>query len=180
MATLLDSRPWYASFLYPTKTMEKMLREGLVQLVGEEKAAAMTFQKAYQKVQYNDTHCGAWTAANVGSLAGGTSIDEQKKVFTRSDESKICEFNDDVANNVIDLKVPGGSFLERLKAFFSPSNNFQSTYGTLTRGALPSGVAASEKSDVVASPASSCLPTQDKEASIDFFDDEEYTDPPHP
>ena len=116
-ATLIDSRPWFLSFLYPTKTMENMLREGLSNVLGSEKIAAMKFNKIYQGVQHNDTHCGAWTTANIMSLAG-VGIDGAKKpndanaqaiAFTRDDEVRVINDNIKIAdNNTPELSTPKG------------------------------------------------------------------------
>ena len=62
-ATILDSRPWIVSMIYPTKSMEKMLRAGLTDIYGDFK-----IKKIYQGVQHNDIYCGAWTTTNIRDL----------------------------------------------------------------------------------------------------------------
>ena len=158
-ATLLDSRPWYASFLYPTKPMEKMLRAGVAQLFGDNKGKEMKFESVYQSVQYNDRCCGAWTAANVGCLASGSTIDEQKRAFTSSNEQGIVSFN----NLVVDtddwkMMEPAKGLFQKLKDFFlniikKPGEAIQSrvsssSYASMAEGALaPSAGSSYTESD---------------------------------
>ncbi len=130
-ATLLDSRPRYASILYPTSSMEKMIRNGLESVLGVRNDKKWQFKEVNQGVQYNDTHCGAWTAANVACLATGATIEVQKQAFKRADEQKIVSFNADKCNwknNTVENKT----FLQKLKEFFSPTskidNKPQSSY----------------------------------------------------
>ena len=127
MATLIDSRPWLISFLYPTKPMEKMLKQGLEQVLSVNQMAAMKFKKVFQGVQHNDTHCGAWTAANIMGLAG-VGIDgskapnntcQQANAFTRDDEVDVVNNNISIANTVypdpiVKLSKPTGWFQKLL------------------------------------------------------------------
>jgi hypothetical protein len=117
-ATLIDSRPWYISFLYPTKPMENQLRNGLSRILGAEKIAAMTFHKIHQGVQHNDTHCGAWTAANIMGLAGVDdephSVKQQGNAFTRDDEVGIVNRNMDIAQDPSPRCVKPTGWFQRL------------------------------------------------------------------
>jgi hypothetical protein len=92
-ATVLDSRPWLVSFLYPMKAMKNELKTGIKALFGAEKAQEMHFDKKYQGVQHNDTYCGAWTSRNILDLSGASgkcsSIDEQEIRYSSKDEQAI-------------------------------------------------------------------------------------------
>lgn len=92
-ATVLDSRPWLVSFLYPMKAMKNELKIGLETLFGAKKAQEMHFDKKYQGVQHNDTYCGAWTSRNILDLSGASgkcaSIDEQEIRYSSKDEQAI-------------------------------------------------------------------------------------------
>jgi hypothetical protein len=126
-ATLIDSRPWLISFLYPTKPMESMLRDGLAQVLSSEQMEGLKFKKVFQGVQHNDTHCGAWTAANIMGLAGvgvdepkePNNVNQQAHAFTRDDEVDVVNNNINIANKVcsnpIDkLSKPTGWFQKLL------------------------------------------------------------------
>lgn len=54
-ACLIDSRPTYISFFYPSGTIQAML-------------GANTLTNVYQAVQHNDIYCGTWTAANISKI----------------------------------------------------------------------------------------------------------------
>lgn len=90
-ATLLDSRPWWVSFLYPRSVMKKLFKKGLQEIYGNNHSETMQFNTVYQAVQYNDTYCGTWTAANIYSLVKGKSITEQTKAFSWRDEEDIAK-----------------------------------------------------------------------------------------
>jgi len=121
-ATLLDSRPRFTSILYPTSSMEKMIRNGLESVLGVRSDKKWKFKEVNQGVQYNDTHCGAWTAANVACLATGSTIKEQEKAFKRSDEQKIVSFNEGI-EHWRNINGDNKTFLQKLKEFFSPNSN---------------------------------------------------------
>lgn len=111
IATLLDSRPWLVSFLYPTSAMKKSLTEG-IHKVFPDNAESMKFQTRYQAVQHNDMHCGAWVTTNIRDLAGANkegvlkTIDQQVSAYSRDDEAKIVEYNvQSVAHNTLDIEV---------------------------------------------------------------------------
>ena len=104
VATLIDSRPWIVSFLYPTSSMENMLRSGLSTILGDNKIKTMRFQKMFQRVQHNDTHCGAWTTANIMGLAGidlrsPNDVTTQASTFTSDDEVNVVNNNIMIANS---------------------------------------------------------------------------------
>ncbi|MBL7479330.1 hypothetical protein [Legionella bononiensis] len=98
-ATLLDSRPWILSFLYPRSAMKESLIDGLSTIYGVETARETQFEIRYQGVQNNDTYCGAWTSRNIMDLAGAnpqgtcTSIDQQTVAYTDKHEQNIIEYN---------------------------------------------------------------------------------------
>ena len=99
-ATLLDSRPWIISFLYPCKAMKNQLKEGLKKIYEED--IEISFKKKYQGVQRNDIHCGAWTSQNILDLSGvnsdkPTTIEEQKNKYKRTDEKEIVTSNIEIA-----------------------------------------------------------------------------------
>ena len=98
-ATVLDSRPWIVSFLYPSSAMKDLLIDGLSTIYGEETARETQFEIRYQGVQHNDTYCGAWTSRNIMDLAGAnpqgtcTTIDQQTVAYTDKQEQNIIEYN---------------------------------------------------------------------------------------
>ncbi|MDP1603165.1 MAG: hypothetical protein Q8M03_07865 [Legionella sp.] len=111
VATLLDSRPWIVSFLYPTSAMKKSLTEG-IRKVFPANADTLKFQTRYQGVQYNDTHCGAWVTTNIRDLAGANkegvlkTINQQVGAYSRDDEAKIVEYNvQSVAQKTLDVEI---------------------------------------------------------------------------
>lgn len=97
-ATLLDSRPWLVSFLYPTSSMEQLLTAGLTKIYGTDIARPMIFDVQYQDVQHNDVYCGAWTGKNIRDLAGvdgngnGNSITQQMDAYTAAHEENIFKY----------------------------------------------------------------------------------------
>lgn len=96
-ATLLDSRPWLMSFLYPTSAMKKSLKAGLVKVFDSKKIDNMSFDILYQGVQHNDTYCGAWTTTNIVDLAkNNCSVNDQKSAYTPSDEAIVIQRNQNV------------------------------------------------------------------------------------
>ncbi len=118
-AHLIDSRPWVVSFLYPTTAMETLLKDGLrgCTYQGTEiNVEKMRFNKSYQNVQHNDTHCGAWTAANVMGLAGATGTPEsarrQVDAFTSDQEVSIVNQNIELVGDpsATKLSAPTGWF----------------------------------------------------------------------
>ncbi|CAM2811976.1 hypothetical protein [Legionella worsleiensis] len=102
-ATVLDSRPWMVSFLYPTSSMRTQLLDGIKQVYGETKAQGTQFEIRYQGVQHNDIHCGAWTARNIMDLAGAranetcNSIEQQVVAYTKENEASVVQGNTDLA-----------------------------------------------------------------------------------
>ncbi len=90
-ATLIDSRPRRYSFLYPTTPMKESLRIGL-QSLGLD---LQHFNVNYQSVQYDDKHCGAWTAINIEALASGRSIEDHMLFLSADDKERIIQHNID-------------------------------------------------------------------------------------
>ena len=54
-ACIIDSRPSYISFFYPTDPIKKML-------------GATSLSHVYQSVQHNNIYCGTWTGANISTI----------------------------------------------------------------------------------------------------------------
>ncbi len=173
-ATLIDSRPWYVSIWYPTSPMEKMLRKGLGEILGE-KAKDMSFKTVYQGVQHNDIHCGSWVVANTGYLVEKkASIGEIKKIFTSDDEQNIVEFNKRMRAST-DSKEPKKGFFQRLMDFFSnnltPSAQQNNYSGGSNEVMARCGVTYNEPLQTVQSVASS--DEAKYEEDFDFITDPE-------
>ena len=104
-ATLLDSRPWIASFLYPVSTMQDLLVAGLTKVYGAQIASQTSFEVSYQDVQHNDTFCGAWTCKNIRDLAGANpqnqhnSIDQQLVAYTAEHEENVIKYHQEIVKN---------------------------------------------------------------------------------
>lgn len=104
-ATVLDSRPWIVSFLYPSSAMNELLIEGLSTIYGAKKAQGTRFEIRYQGVQNNDTHCGAWTSRNIMDLAGAnptgtpTTIEQQITSYTEDNEPNVIEYNKELVTH---------------------------------------------------------------------------------
>ncbi len=117
-ATLLDSRPWFVSFLYPTKAMNNELKKGIESLYGSEKANTMVFYNEYQSVQYNDTHCGSWTCRNILDLSRNKgrplSIIEQKNRYSAKDEESIILDNMELVGYPMRNRKTKFSLIEKL------------------------------------------------------------------
>lgn len=127
-ATLLDSRPWYISFFYPTSAMEDSLKRGLAKLYDSNTVAQMRFETVYQGVQHNDIHCGAWTTTNIRDLASaGGTIDNQKDAYTSDDESTIVANNQQRVAPNSNAVVKKPSFFEQLYLLIWPikENNIE-------------------------------------------------------
>lgn len=87
IATLIDSRPWLVSLLYPLSSMKQSLKSAGLEFT--------QWKTIYQGVQYNDVHCGAWTCSNALALAtGSATVDELEKRFSVIDEKWIVEHNE--------------------------------------------------------------------------------------
>ena len=85
-ATLIDSRPSYISFWYPTGAMKEALSQNGFKV--------SRFNTIYQGVQHDDTHCGAWTAANILALAEDkTPVAEMANRFSAYDKCNLVNHN---------------------------------------------------------------------------------------
>ena len=118
VVTLIDSRHWSFSFLYPTKTIVQMLKIGL-DAVGVD-TDGMVCNYIYQGVQLNDIYCGAWTLMNILALAGALSDDTPSKsieklntVFASYDEADVVNTIIDFAESPIQKLAPLRGALER-------------------------------------------------------------------
>jgi hypothetical protein len=89
IATILDSRPRFAGFLYPLEALKKSLRKGLAHahLVLDEVVVK------YQATQWDDTHCGAWTATNSVALSEGLTVEAQEMALSYQDGPRIVQHN---------------------------------------------------------------------------------------
>ena len=86
IATLIDSRPWLVSLLYPLSSMKQSLKKAGLEFT--------QWKTIYQGVQYNDVHCGAWTCSNALALAtGSATVDELQNRFSVIDEKRIVQHN---------------------------------------------------------------------------------------
>lgn len=106
-ATVLDSRPWLVSFLYPMTALKNELKQGIASVYNIKTAQTIEFSKKYQGVQFNDKHCGAWTTQNILDLASQTkqtSIDQQTKKYSSKDENRIIQKNILLAKGLATLK----------------------------------------------------------------------------
>ena len=127
VATLLDSRPWFVSMFYPTKSMENMLNEGLKPYFDD-----IQIKKVYQGVQHNDIYCGAWTTTNIRDLANGRSVNDQKTAYSSNDEVNIVNENIElVGSNEPRLPV-STSFYQKMLNFLGLAKPSQSTLSTNT------------------------------------------------
>ncbi len=95
-ATLIDSRPRWASLLYRTLPMMDQLRTGLI-----EGAYPCRLEKTnpaiYQGIQDDFTHCGAWTAVNIEAYAHGVSLEAHRGALSREDRDPVLQHNADCA-----------------------------------------------------------------------------------
>lgn len=96
-ATLIDSRPYIFSMLYGTKAIESELRRGLIKWNME----LDTFCVKYQEIQWDDIHCGAWTAENLRQLSGGCSIDQLMRALSTA---KINDMIQGHVNQIAGIK----------------------------------------------------------------------------
>lgn len=99
--TLIDSRHWLLSYLYPTHPMFEMFTQGLASIGMD--ANGIIFDHIYQNVQFNDIFCGAWTLMNSLTLAGALedsippeSMEVMKTLFWEVEEVNIV-------NQIIDF-----------------------------------------------------------------------------
>ena len=122
VCTLIDSRHWSFSFLYPTITMWEMLKEGL-EAAGVD-ISGVVFHQIHQGVQLNDIFCGAWMLMNIAALAGvlgdetpSTSIEELTTVFSMDDEADIVNKIIDFAESPLEKLVPLTGTIERSLMF---------------------------------------------------------------
>jgi hypothetical protein len=130
-ATIIDSRPWYVSWFYPTSYAKKLLQEGIAEIYpeGKEKAKKLSFKTVYQGVQHNDTHCGAWTTQNILDLAANTNtskaVSEQLSKYKSEDEFNVVNTLINGLNKVNRTKEPllvkKPSLIQRFLALFSSS-----------------------------------------------------------
>ena len=97
-ATILDSRPWYVSMLYPTKSMVGMLETGLKQMVDNTRYDPMMrvidtpvkVRHAYEGAQRDNINCGAWVLQHISNVAlGNESIATQEKRYTKADRDSV-------------------------------------------------------------------------------------------
>lgn len=90
-ATLIDSRPAYISFWYPKgKMKETLVSAGF---------PVSRFNTIHQGVQHDDTHCGAWTAANILALTeDNVPVKKLAQRFTHFDKNNLVNHNMDRVN----------------------------------------------------------------------------------
>lgn len=88
-ATLLDSRPWIFGWHYSLQSMSNMLRTGLkpYRLNLREEITA-----TYQATQYDDIHCGRWTAINLMLLAQQGLSDELATHLSANDRDDMLAY----------------------------------------------------------------------------------------
>lgn len=89
VATILDSRPWYMSWMWSTTKLQNGMMAGLRAMGKLGPNEPITFNRVYQGVQHNDDYCGAWAAVNSLKLATGTPIAEMTNAFSGNDEGPI-------------------------------------------------------------------------------------------
>lgn len=95
VATLIDSRPWYVSFWYPSSSMKQALLDNGFNVT--------QFNTIYQGVQHDDTHCGAWTAANIIALTEGkVSVHDLSSRFSHYDKYNLVNHNIRLANGEVE------------------------------------------------------------------------------
>jgi len=67
--------------------MEAALKQGLAKFDMQVKS----FCVKYQNVQWDDVHCGAWTAKNMIDLAGGNTVDQQMSALSWFNQNNVIE-----------------------------------------------------------------------------------------
>lgn len=89
IATIIDSRPRLAGMFYPLEALKQSLREGLAHGgLGLDDVVVK-----YQATQWDDTHCGAWTANNIVALAHGITVEKQHIALIAQDGPRIVQHN---------------------------------------------------------------------------------------
>ena len=104
IATVIDSRPMFASYWYVTGPIQTSLANGL-KLLGHN---IKRFQVKYQGIQDDYVRCGAWTATNIELLAHGKSVDnllrelksEHRDAMVRHQQYKIEQGKNPVVFNL--------------------------------------------------------------------------------
>lgn len=91
IATIIDSRPYLNSFLYPLSYLEDFLKKGLRPF----QCSVKDFRVIYQDIQPDDIYCGPWTAINIESLAYGATISSLSKTFTNAYIDSIVQHHID-------------------------------------------------------------------------------------
>ncbi len=94
-ATVIDSRPQYASFCYPISSINDILAKGLL-CYGY---PVNRCENLCIGVQEDSTSCGPWTAVTIESLAHGRSIEDLKANLEPLDKEAILQHNYDLATN---------------------------------------------------------------------------------
>lgn len=99
--TLIDSRHWVLSYLYPVNNMFDMFVNGL-NAIGID-TNGIVFNQMNQNVQMNDIFCGAWTLMNSLTLAGAVE-DRSPPESMEALRTLFWEVNEvDVINQIIDF-----------------------------------------------------------------------------
>jgi len=113
MATILDSASWVSGLFYPKTEMKQLIKKGLIPIVGNESSSAVSIKMAYQGIQYNMAHCGAWMCTNIVDLAvKGHSINAQKNAYIATDWVDVVSRNIDevkawITREKISIDIPG-------------------------------------------------------------------------
>lgn len=123
VATLIDPRPWYASFFYPRMNLFSMLRQGIRAIYDEEQANKLKYSTHYQSMQYDDTYCGAWAAQNIRDLTSGRPIEHQRKAPTITKRSLVVEANEAIANQ----PDPTQESAQQIKSLLASTNTISNS-----------------------------------------------------
>jgi hypothetical protein len=107
VASLIDSRPGLNSYFYSTTPLQDSLQSALSPFG----LAPARFQALCQGVQYDDIHCGAWTALNIETLACGVDINYLMNMVKLIDK-------DAVIRHMIDK-----TFHQKKSNFIKPTNH---------------------------------------------------------
>lgn len=92
IAMVIDSRPSLVSYWYICQPIQDFLNDGLQAL---DLPPVKKFNVVYQGVQLDDTHCGAWTAANIEGLADGHFVETQLSRLMSQDRDAIVQHHID-------------------------------------------------------------------------------------
>jgi len=117
IATIIDSKSRWRSFLYPTKSMITMLKQGLtqacLQTADKDKPNfnEMKVNKISTGAQKDDIHCGAWTVQHIQDIASCGQVSPPN--YTEKDRDTVVKRVAELAN--LEL-IPKKSLLARLFA----------------------------------------------------------------